>query len=357
MPLAEAIDGDPATEGPPAGVLTPVGGRPVPDRPPPGLLACGSAGAARSGCGAAGPSSSSQRSPGTAAGRPVRRRRSGRPAGSVEDPVPRADPVVSVPWRETGSACSFSAAAGPSKGRLPRRGFRVLVGCRQPASEGAQSHVLPQPSPSSARPACRSSATRRSPRSTCPTAPGRRRTITEAPRWCAVDLRDGNQALIDPMTPDRKRRMFELLVRMGYKEIEVGFPAASQTDFDFVRQLIEEDLIPDDVDDPGADPGPRRADRADLRVDARRASRRSCTCTTRPRRCSAGSCSAWTGTGITGDRRRRRRGCAASWPSRWATPRSASSTRPSPSPAPSWTTPSRSATPSSTSGSRPPDRR
>jgi 2-isopropylmalate synthase len=73
------------------------------------------------------------------------------------------------------------------------------------------------------------------------------RTITTAPQWCAVDLRDGNQALIDPMSPERKRRMFELLVRMGYKEIEVGFPAASQTDFDFVRQLIEDDVIPDDV--------------------------------------------------------------------------------------------------------------
>ena len=72
-------------------------------------------------------------------------------------------------------------------------------------------------------------------------------TITQAPRWCAVDLRDGNQALIDPMSPDRKRRFFELLVRMGYKEIEVGFPAASQTDFDFVRQIIEDDVIPDDV--------------------------------------------------------------------------------------------------------------
>ncbi|MDQ1641644.1 MAG: 2-isopropylmalate synthase, partial [Actinomycetota bacterium] len=70
---------------------------------------------------------------------------------------------------------------------------------------------------------------------------------TRAPQWCAVDLRDGNQALIDPMSPARKRRMFELLVRMGYKEIEVGFPSASQTDFDFVRQLIEEDMIPDDV--------------------------------------------------------------------------------------------------------------
>ncbi len=73
------------------------------------------------------------------------------------------------------------------------------------------------------------------------------RRIEAAPRWCAVDLRDGNQALIDPMSPERKRRMFALLVQMGYKEIEVGFPAASQTDFDFVRQLIEQDLIPDDV--------------------------------------------------------------------------------------------------------------
>jgi 2-isopropylmalate synthase len=73
------------------------------------------------------------------------------------------------------------------------------------------------------------------------------KTITRAPQWCAVDLRDGNQALIDPMSPERKRRMFELLVSMGYKEIEVGFPSASQTDFDFVRQLITEDLIPDDV--------------------------------------------------------------------------------------------------------------
>jgi 2-isopropylmalate synthase len=73
------------------------------------------------------------------------------------------------------------------------------------------------------------------------------RRVEAAPRWCAVDLRDGNQALIDPMSPERKRRMFMLLVQMGYKEIEVGFPAASQTDYDFVRQLIEQDLIPDDV--------------------------------------------------------------------------------------------------------------
>lgn len=72
-------------------------------------------------------------------------------------------------------------------------------------------------------------------------------TITEAPRWLSTDLRDGNQALIDPMTPARKRRMFDMLVRMGYKEIEVGFPSASETDFAFVRHLIEDDLVPDDV--------------------------------------------------------------------------------------------------------------
>lgn len=71
--------------------------------------------------------------------------------------------------------------------------------------------------------------------------------IAKAPRWCAVDLRDGNQALIDPMSPARKLKMFQLLVKMGYKEIEVGFPSASQTDFDFVRELIEKDMIPDDV--------------------------------------------------------------------------------------------------------------
>jgi 2-isopropylmalate synthase len=73
------------------------------------------------------------------------------------------------------------------------------------------------------------------------------KSITAAPRWLSTDLRDGNQALIDPMSPSRKHAMFELLVRMGYKEIEVGFPSASQTDFDFVRELIETDQIPDDV--------------------------------------------------------------------------------------------------------------
>ncbi|MEO6158101.1 MAG: 2-isopropylmalate synthase, partial [Ilumatobacteraceae bacterium] len=73
------------------------------------------------------------------------------------------------------------------------------------------------------------------------------RTIDKAPLWCSVDLRDGNQALIDPMDPERKMRMFETVVKMGFKEIEVGFPAASQPDYDFIRQLIVEDLIPDDV--------------------------------------------------------------------------------------------------------------
>ena len=73
------------------------------------------------------------------------------------------------------------------------------------------------------------------------------RVLTEAPIWCSVDLRDGNQALIDPMDPVRKRRMFETLVQMGFTEIEVGFPSASQTDYDFLRQIIEEDLIPEDV--------------------------------------------------------------------------------------------------------------
>ena len=71
--------------------------------------------------------------------------------------------------------------------------------------------------------------------------------ITKAPMWCSVDLRDGNQALIEPMGPERKRRMFTTLVAMGFKEIEIGFPSASQTDFDFCRELIEKEMIPEDV--------------------------------------------------------------------------------------------------------------
>src|SRR5882757_1241131 len=77
------------------------------------------------------------------------------------------------------------------------------------------------------------------------TWPGR--VISAPPTWCSVDLRDGNQALIEPMDGARKRRMFDMLVKIGFKEIEVGFPSASQTDFDFVREIIEQRLIPDDV--------------------------------------------------------------------------------------------------------------
>ncbi|HEY4471149.1 MAG TPA: 2-isopropylmalate synthase, partial [Stellaceae bacterium] len=73
------------------------------------------------------------------------------------------------------------------------------------------------------------------------------RAISKAPTWCSVDLRDGNQALIEPMGPERKRRMFDMLLKLGFKEIEVGFPAASDTDLAFVREIIEQDLIPADV--------------------------------------------------------------------------------------------------------------
>lgn len=73
------------------------------------------------------------------------------------------------------------------------------------------------------------------------------RIVEKAPIWCSVDLRDGNQALIEPMGPERKRRMFKLLVEMGFKEIEIGFPSASQTDFDFTRELIVQEMVPDDV--------------------------------------------------------------------------------------------------------------
>src|ERR1700760_4389672 len=71
--------------------------------------------------------------------------------------------------------------------------------------------------------------------------------IDRAPIWCSVDLRDGNQALIEPMGIERKQRLWNLLIHLGFKEIEVGFPAASQTDFDFVRHLIDNALIPEDV--------------------------------------------------------------------------------------------------------------
>ena len=73
------------------------------------------------------------------------------------------------------------------------------------------------------------------------------KTISSSPIWCSVDLRDGNQALIEPMGEEKKLRMFKLLLEIGFKEIEVGFPSASQTDFDFTRKIIEDNLIPQDV--------------------------------------------------------------------------------------------------------------
>ena len=77
-------------------------------------------------------------------------------------------------------------------------------------------------------------------------------SITKAPMWCSVDLRDGNQALPVPMSVDEKIEMFELLLSLGFKEIEVGFPSASETEFAFLRRLIDEDRIPDDVSVPRA---------------------------------------------------------------------------------------------------------
>ena len=86
------------------------------------------------------------------------------------------------------------------------------------------------------------------------------RSLERAPRWCSVDLRDGNQALIDPMNVDEKLEMFDLLLNVGFSEIEVGFPAASQPDFDFIRRIIDEDRIPEGGGDSGALPGAGRAD-------------------------------------------------------------------------------------------------
>ena len=88
--------------------------------------------------------------------------------------------------------------------------------------------------------------------------------ITQAPRWCGVDLRDGNQALIEPMSPDEKQRLYDLLIEIGFKEIEVGFPAASQTDFDFVRKIIDGGSF-GRRHHPGALPGPRGIDPTNLR--------------------------------------------------------------------------------------------
>ena len=90
-------------------------------------------------------------------------------------------------------------------------------------------------------------------------------SIDKAPVWCSVDLRDGNQALVIPMSLEQKVEFFKLLVEVGFKEIEVGFPAASETEYEFLRTLIEQDLIPDDVTDSGSDPGERAYHPQDLR--------------------------------------------------------------------------------------------
>ena len=179
------------------------------------------------------------------------------------------------------------------------------------------------------------------------------RVITRAPLWCAVDLRDGNQALIDPMSPARKRRMFDLLVRMGYKEIEVGFPSASQTDFDFVREIITDGAIPDDVTIQVLTQC--RPELIERTFEAcKGAAGPSCTSTTRRQSCSA----AWSFV-PTGPRCRPSRPTAPANASR--RPRNTparnggSSTHRSPTPGPSWSTPNRYATPSAKSSQPTPD--
>ncbi len=158
--------------------------------------------------------------------------------------------------------------------------------------------------------------------------------ITKPPIWCAVDLRDGNQALIEPMDSDRKTRMFKLLCQMGFKEIEVGFPAASETDFDFVRELIEQKMIPDDVTIQVLTQSRPRADRAHLRGLPRRQARHRPSLQldldpAAPRRVRHG---------LWRHHRHRRVGRQAgqgSWPTPIPRPSGCSSTRPRASPAPS----------------------
>ena len=148
-----------------------------------------------------------------------------------------------------------------------------------------------------------------------PTAPGPTRSSTRRRCGARVDLRDGNQALIDPMDPSASGACSTPLVKMGFKEIEVGFPAASQPDFDFIRQLIEEDLIPDDVTIQVLVQCRQELIERTYECIAGRASGRSCTSTTRPTRCSARSCSASTRT-ASSTSPSTPPGCAASWRTR-----------------------------------------
>ena len=135
-------------------------------------------------------------------------------------------------------------------------------------------------------------------RSTLPDRTWPDQVMTQAPRWCAVDLRDGNQALIDPMDAERKMRMFKLLVQMGYKEIEVGFPQRQPDRLRLLPRAHRRRPHPGRRDDPGAHPVPRPPHRAHLRRRSAARSRRSCTSTTRPRCCSAASCSGMSEEGI-----------------------------------------------------------
>ena len=118
------------------------------------------------------------------------------------------------------------------------------------------------------------------------------KVITKPPVWCSVDLRDGNQALIDPMGQDRKARMFQLLLDMGFKEIEIGFPSASQTDFDFARWCVEEGNVPQTVSLQVLVQCRPELITPHVRVACRARTSRSCISTIRPPNCSAASCSA-----------------------------------------------------------------
>ena len=170
------------------------------------------------------------------------------------------------------------------------------------------------------------------------------RTITKPPIWCSVDLRDGNQALIEPMGLDRKMRMFDALLKMGFKEIEVGFPSASQTDFDFVRHLIDGNEDSRRRHHPGAHPVARGADPPHLREPEGLRRAPSCISTTPPPSCSAAWCSSSTKPGIVdiavkGATLIRKLERELGMEER----RSAMSIRPKASPAPSSTSPRRSA--------------
>ncbi len=182
--------------------------------------------------------------------------------------------------------------------------------------------------------------------------------LERAPAWCSVDLRDGNQALVHPMEPERKRLLFGELVRIGFREIEVGFPSASQPEFDFVRQLIEEDRIPEGVTIQVLDAGARAPHPAHLRGAARGAQGGGPPLqldlrAAAPRGLRKGAPghharSPWRGRSspARSPMRRRARG-----------PRSPSSTRPRASRGPSSTLPSRSARPCSRPGEPPPSAR